>query len=178
MGRPFVTSREPGGTELAEDLRSLLLTPRPEIIPSETEMLLLLAGRVQHTKNLIEPALQRGELCIVDRGPVSTFAYQCWPDPTKIEFFDAANRLLGIPHPDITLIIDIPVEVSEQRRAARSGESDRFEMQNREYFNRTRSGMLAFVERYGGANRIVLVDGCQSIDRVQKDMMDQIIELI
>jgi dTMP kinase len=175
MGFPLVSSREPGGTEFAEELRGLLLTPRAETIHSETEMLLLLAGRAQHLRNLIEPAISKGAWCIVDRGPISTFSYQCWPDEQKIQFLERANDLLGLRDPDLTLIIDVPVEISEQRRASRGEEADRFEFQARDYFRRVRAGMLEYARRYTDKRAIVVIDGSQSPEKVQADLISAIL---
>ena len=134
---PFVMTREPGGTPLGESLRTLLLDPATHI-SNETECLLMFAARQQHLQDVIEPALAQGTHVISDRFTDATFAYQGggrglpWHKIEALELWVQASL-----QPDLTLLLDVPLEVS-MGRIEKSREKDRFEQEQAEFFTRVR----------------------------------------
>jgi len=141
-GLRVVVTREPGGTPLAEEIRQLLLAPREEGVCEDTELLLVFAARMQHVERVIKPALARGDWVISDRFTDATIAYQGAGRRMGVERIQALRRLLlGDFAPDLTLLLDVPVDSGMQRLAGR-GAPDRFEMEGREFFDRGRAAYL------------------------------------
>ena len=141
-GLRVVVTREPGGTPLAEEIRQLLLAPREEGVCEDTELLLVFAARMQHVERVIKPALARGDWVISDRFTDATIAYQGAGRRMGVERIQALRRLLlGEFAPDLTLLLDVPVDSGMQRLAGR-GAPDRFEMEGREFFDRVRAAYL------------------------------------
>ena len=148
---PVLFTREPGGTPLGEALRDLLLNPETQV-SLHTETLLMFAARRQHLDDVILPALSRGVNVVSDRFTDATFAYQGGgrglPD-AEIEALE--NWVQGSLKPDLTILLDVPLEVSLQR-IERSREKDRFEREAADFFTRVRSAYLrraaAAPERY------------------------------
>ena len=148
---PVLFTREPGGTPLGEALRDLLLNPETQV-SLHTETLLMFAARRQHLDDVILPALARGVSVVSDRFTDATFAYQGGgrglPD-AEIEALE--NWVQGSLKPDLTILLDVPLEVSLQR-IERSREKDRFEREAADFFTRVRSAYLrraaAAPERY------------------------------
>ncbi|MBK0395765.1 dTMP kinase [Kingella bonacorsii] len=148
---PVLFTREPGGTPLGEALRALLLSPATQV-SLHTETLLMFAARRQHLDDVILPALARGVSVVSDRFTDATFAYQGGgrglPD-AEIEALE--NWVQGSLKPDLTILLDVPLEVSLQR-IERSREKDRFEREAADFFTRVRSAYLrraaAAPERY------------------------------
>lgn len=151
-GIEVVSTREPGGTVLGEQLRNLLLH---EPMHPETEALLMFAARKEHLVQLIEPALARGAIVISDRFADASFAYQCGGrgvDFAKMERLE--EWVQGALQPDITLLFDVPVEVSLKRlQDARS--PDKFEQEGAEFFSRIREAYLRRAARFPGRFRII-----------------------
>lgn len=148
---PVLFTREPGGTPLGEALRDLLLNPETQV-SLHTETLLMFAARRQHLEDVILPALARGVNVVSDRFTDATFAYQGGgrglPD-AEIEALE--NWVQGSLKPDLTILLDVPLEVSLQR-IERSREKDRFEREAADFFTRVRDAYLrraaAEPERY------------------------------
>jgi dTMP kinase len=137
-------TREPGGTPLAERLRTLVLERGAERISAEAETLLMFAARAVHVENLILPALDRGEWVICDRFTDATRAYQGagrGVDAALIERL--ADTVHGTLWPHRTLLLDLPVEVGLARARRRSAAGDRFEDEDRRFFERVRARYLA-----------------------------------
>ncbi len=140
---PYVATREPGGTPFAEEIRNLLLEPRAESIDESCELLLMFAARAQHIAEVIEPALARGEWVLCDRFTDATYAYQGGGrgvDQYKIA--ELEQLVQGDLRPDLTLVLDIPVEKGLQRAKAR-GEMDRFELEKQNFFEKVRATYIA-----------------------------------
>ena len=139
-GIQVLVTREPGGTELGEKLRELLLHEKMAL---ETETLLMFASRVEHLRRAIEPALERGVWVVSDRFTDATFAYQgggrglAWDRIGALEAWVQQGL-----QPDLTLFFDLPVEVGLGRRKQASLALDRFEQEDREFFERVRGGYL------------------------------------
>ena len=163
----FVT-REPGGTALGEEIRHLLLHHRGGgIMSSETELLLFAAARAQLVREQIAPALQAGQVVVCDRFLDSTTVYQGAARRLEPEAVAAVNRLaVGDCVPDLTFILDVPVEVSQDRvRSRGEGKADRIERENSDFFRRVREGYLALAQ--AEPHRIAVVDSTRPTDEVE-----------
>jgi dTMP kinase len=141
-GEEVVCTREPGGTPLAEQIRDLLLDPRHEPPAPETELLLMFAGRAQHVRELILPALRRGAWVISDRFTDASYAYQGAARGGDAGFIAGLEqRVVGIV-PGLTLLLDVPVGIGLQRARGRGG-VDRIEAESDDFFERVRAAYLA-----------------------------------
>lgn len=137
-----VVTREPGGTELAEKIRNLLLTQHNEAITPQAELLLVFAARSQHIRQVILPALEQGCWVLCDRFTDATYAYQGGGrnmDTQTIAWLE--NTIQGDLRPDLTLLLDAPIEIGMQR-AKHRGKLDRFEVEQRSFFERVRQAYL------------------------------------
>jgi dTMP kinase len=166
-GIPHVVTREPGGTPLAESIREVVLTAREEKLPPTAELLLMFAARAVHLANHIEPNLSVGRWVICDRFTDATYAYQGGGRRLPMGPIQDLERMVqGARRPDLTLLLDAPLEHALQRAAARNGEAakDRFEQERAEFFER-----VAKVYRERAAaepKRFVLIDASQPIEAV------------
>ncbi|QHM95351.1 MULTISPECIES: dTMP kinase [Kosakonia] len=166
----MVFTREPGGTLLAEKLRSLVLDIRSvgdELITDKAEVLMFYAARVQLVETVIKPALARGCWVIGDRHDLSTQAYQGGGrgiDQTMLATL--RDVVLGDFRPDLTLYLDVTPEVGLKRARAR-GELDRIEQESLDFFNRTRA---RYLELAAQDDRIRTVDATQPLDKVIADI--------
>lgn len=175
-GIEIVLTREPGGTPLAEELRELLLTPRKERVSQDTELLLMFAARAQHIENVIRPALARGAWVISDRFTDATFAYQGGGRGVEVESIRMLESLVqhGL-HPDLTLLLDLDVEVGLQRASARST-PDRFEQEKVDFFGKVRA---AYLERAKNEpNRFAVIDASCAIEAVQSQISAAVSEYL
>ena len=129
FGYNVVTTREPGGTPIAERIRLLVLDPELSVMTPLSELLLYAASRAQHVRELIEPALRSGKPVICDRFTASTVAYQGYGRGLSLELIDQLNEIaVGGCRPDLTIFLDLPVEQAQSRCAQRGTERDRLEM--------------------------------------------------
>ena len=162
-------TREPGGTEIGETIRRILLSPSGEKISPETELLLMLACRADHVERVINPALERGDVVISDRYADATFAYQGFGRGGDLERIRGLNEAAtGGLSPDLTVLLDLDVESGLARVEARSGqaETDRFESETLDFHNRVRQGYrdIAFLE----PDRIKVVQADAAVEAVQE----------
>jgi dTMP kinase len=169
-GIEVVLTREPGGTPRAERIRELLLETSEESMPGTCELLLMFAARSTHIENVIRPALQRGAWVVCDRFTDATYAYQGGGRRLPREHIAALESLVQDElRPDLTLLLDAPLEISEARASARNaaaGSSDRFEREQREFFERVRA---VYLDRARAEpDRFVVVDAAASADAVAK----------
>jgi len=171
-GIEVVLTREPGGTPRAERIRQLLLEGSAETMPGTCELLLMFAARSTHIENVIRPALQRGAWVVCDRFTDATYAYQGGGRGLPLEHIATLENLVqGELRPDLTLLLDAPLDVSQARASARNtaaGSSDRFEREQREFFERVRTAYLDRARRE--PNRFVVVDAAASVDAVAKSI--------
>lgn len=171
-GLQVVSTREPGGTTLGESLRDLLLH---QSMHAETEALLMFAARREHIAQVIEPALANGSYVVSDRFSDASFAYQSGGrgvPPEKIEQLEAWVH--ADLQPDLTILFDVPVEVSVTRLAgARS--PDKFEQQDAAFFTRIRNAYLQRAEASPGRFRVI--NGNQPIEQVEQVLMQIIASL-
>ncbi len=165
-------TREPGGTPLAEAMRQLLLDKNQEEITEQAELLMMFAARAQHIKHVIKPALERGVWVLCDRFTDSTYAYQGGGramDITTIHWLE--NFVQGELRPDLTLLLDAPVQVG-MNRAAQRGKLDRFELEKITFFEKVRQAYLALAEQQ--PERIKVVDATQTLELVQASIHQSI----
>ena len=164
----FVATREPGGTPLAEEIRDLLLKPRDELVVNSAELLLMFAGRAQHLNKVILPALQADTWVLCDRFTDATYAYQGFGRQMSSELIvQLENIVQGDIRPDLTLLLDIPVEIGLERANDR-GDPDRFEQEQQDFFNRVRAGYLRLANE--NPDRYVVIDASQELKGVQSEI--------
>lgn len=165
-GIEVVLSREPGGTPLAERIRELLLAPSEEPMDSDTELLLVFAARAQHLAQVIRPALARDAVVLCDRFTDATYAYQGGGRGLgEARIAELERFVQGELRPDLTLVFDLPVEVGLSRAAAR-GRLDRFEQEERGFFEAVRR---TYLQRAAAVpTRYRVLDAAQSLDAVQR----------
>lgn len=145
-GLECVMTREPGGTARAERIRELLLTPTDEPMPPTCELLLMFAARSTHLENVIKPALERGAWVVSDRFTDATYAYQgAARGMPSADIAVLENLVQKTLRPDLTLLLDAPVEVALERARQRNQgqQTDRFELERAGFFERVRAGYLA-----------------------------------
>ncbi|HEY5645147.1 MAG TPA: dTMP kinase [Pseudomonadales bacterium] len=165
-GHRVVTTREPGGTPLAEEIRELFLGVRDEPVAGLTELLLIFAARAQHLESVIRPALSAGSWVVCDRFTDATYAYQGGGRGLPVGQIEALEQLVqGDLRPDLTLYLDVPVEVGQARIQDR--EHDRMERERRDFYEAVRVAYLALAERH---RRIRVVDASRSLPDVQQDI--------
>lgn len=166
QGKTVLVTREPGGTELGEKLRTLLLNDPMHL---ETETLLMFAARREHLAKLIEPALARGEWVVCDRFSDATYAYQGGGRGLdRSKFLALEHWVHAHVQPDLTLLFDLPLDVARERIALASRVLDRFEQERAEFHERVR---LAYLERaHANPSRIRVVDANNSLDSIRKTL--------
>jgi dTMP kinase len=170
-GIEVVLTREPGGTPRAERLRQVLLERGEEPMPEACELLLMFAARATHLENLVRPAVARGAWVLCDRFTDATYAYQGGGRGMSRSSIDA---LVGVVHPgfwpDLTVLLDAPVETGLARARERNGASgpDRFETERSEFFERVRATYLARARNEPARMRII--DACASVESVQSEI--------
>ena len=169
-GISYVVTREPGGSSIGSELRSILLDPQTNI-SSEVELMLMLADRKDHVEQVILPNLKKGNWVISDRFMDSSFAYQGGGRKLDTKMIDSFSRNLNLPIPDLTLLFDVPVEISLSRVKAR-GELDRFEQEEIDFHNRIREAYLELAEQ--NVNRIQIIDSSQAIEDMLKSVEEKI----
>lgn len=165
-GVPVLLTREPGGTPLAEDIRELLLAVRDEPMCGMTELLLVFAARAQHVNQVIRPALAEGRWVVCDRFTDATYAYQGGGRGFEVEVIAKLEKLVqGELRPDLTLYLDVPVEVAAQRIANRA--HDRFEKEERAFFERVRSCYLDLAAQEA---RFRVIDASRDLQAVRNSV--------
>ncbi len=167
-GVEVVRSREPGGTPLAERIRALLLTPGDEKVADLTELLMMFAARAQHLDKVIKPALAAGKVVLCDRFTDASFAYQGAGRGLSLSALSTLETLVqGELRPDLTLLLDLPVEVGMARASGR-GELDRIEQEQHDFFERVREGYLS--RACGEPGRFAVIDASDTVEGVQHQL--------
>jgi len=171
-GVEVVSTREPGGTSLGERLREIVLH---EAMTPETETLLMFAARNEHLAQVIRPALARGAYVLSDRFTDATFAYQCGGRGVPSEkIITLEHWVQGELQPDVTLLFDVPVEVSVQR-LANAREPDKFEAESVEFFTRIRNAYLERARQF--PQRFRIIDANRPLDAV-KQTIEELLQSI
>ena len=171
-GVEVVSTREPGGTRLGEQLRTLLLH---DAMHAETETLLMFAARREHIANVIEPALKRGAYVLSDRFTDATYAYQCGAkgvSSTKIQQLE--KWVQGNLQPDLTLLFDVPVEIS-MTRLTTAREPDKFEREDAKFFEKLRQAYLTRAKE--NPERFRIINANQALDKVKVLVEEVILKL-
>jgi dTMP kinase len=154
-GIEFIVTREPGGTDLSEKIRHLLLDPENKAMTSNTELLLMFAARAQHLEELIVPALKSGKWVLCDRFTDATYAYQGGGRGVPMsKISDLEKWVQGELRPDLTLLLDLPVELGMER-AGKRGALDRFEQEQLQFFENVRQCYLERARHYPDQYRII-----------------------
>ena len=169
-GHDVLTTREPGGTPLAEEIRSVLLTPRDETVDAVAETLLIFAARAQHVAKVIEPALRTGRWVLCERFTDSTFAYQSGGRGVDAQ---VVAQLANLAHPgvwpDLTLYLDAPLATAMPRIATRT--LDRFERERQQFFERVRR---TYRSRATEHTQIVSIDASRDLEAVQQEIVNAV----
>jgi dTMP kinase len=170
-GHDVVQTREPGGSPAAEEIRTLLVTGGADRWSPLAETLLFYAARVEHWREVIEPALASGKTVLCDRFTDSTVAYQAYAGGLPRASIEQLHALVlpGVA-PDLTLILDMPVEAGLVRAAARNGSENRFEAKGAAFHEKLRNGFLDIARREPA--RCVVIDAQGTIDDVQSRIHD------
>ena len=172
-GRSVVCTREPGGTELAEKIRGLLLSKDAgEFMTPQAELLLFSAARAQHVKHVVMPQLQSGGVVLCDRFIDSTVAYQGFARGLDMDFIRRLNSFCTAGClPDLTFLLDLPLAESRRRLASRLGGDgpDRMEDEKLSFHARVREGFLKIAEEE--PNRLKVIDAMRSVDEIHSDII-------
>lgn len=175
-GHEVLTTREPGGTPFAEDIRDILMNRGDEPVPEIAEVLLMFAARSFNVSNVIVPALEAGTWVVCDRFTDSTRAYQGGGRGIPMATIDRiADWVHGDTWPDLTILLDAPVSIGMARAGSRS-EPDRFEQEQHEFFERVRECYLQLADAEPG--RFTVIDTTRSIAHVSADVVTVVERLL
>ena len=168
-GFEVVVTREPGGTAVGDQIREILMNLKNVSIVPRTEILLFLAARAQHVEELIRPALAEGKIVLCDRFGDSTLAYQGFGHKTDLETLQALlDFSTGGLKPDLTLLVDVPVEEGMARKRDNSAEWNRLDAYALAFHERVRQGYFALAE--AEPERWLIIDATVEKDKVQEAM--------
>lgn len=171
-GIDLIVTREPGGTPLAEQLRSILLENRDEVFDPTAELLTVFAARAQHLNTHIKPALERGSWVLSDRFTDATYAYQGAGRGLDLELIQSLETIVqGALRPDCTFLLDIDVKLGLERARSRAA-LDRFENEQLEFFEKVRAAYLARANAgfSAGSSKYAVIDASNSLEKVQEDI--------
>ncbi|MFA6960104.1 MAG: dTMP kinase [Opitutaceae bacterium] len=171
LGRDVITTREPGGTEIGEQIRNIIVhNSKGDEMCAETELLLFTAARAQLVREVIAPAITRGDVVLSDRFLDSTTVYQGIARNLASDPVNLINQFaVGNVMPDLTVIIDVPTELGLQRIRQRASDlPDRMERENIDFYNKVREGYLLLAKSI--PKRFLVIDGSQNEDAVEKDI--------
>ncbi|MCS7228555.1 MAG: dTMP kinase [Candidatus Kryptonium sp.] len=174
LGLDVVFVREPGGTRISEHIRKILLDSENKEMDAITELFLFSASRAQLVKEVIIPSLNSGKVVVCDRFYDSTLAYQGYGRGIEIEKIKTINELASAGlTPDITFLIDIPVDEIYKRKKAKYSEFDRMENSGIEFYNRVRYGYLEISK---SSDRFVVIDGTRGIEEISERIWEIVFE--
>ena len=174
-GKSVFLTREPGGPKIAEEIREILLSVENKEMLPQTEVLLYMASRSQHTGEWIIPELEKGKIVISDRYYDSTFAYQGAARKINGKLIDTIRRYatFGLI-PDITFLVDLPEEIGLSRILVK--DADRLEQESMEFHKRVRVGFLDLAKKE--PERFVVLDGNKSIKEIHKQVIYKVLKEI
>jgi dTMP kinase len=168
-GHTVIVTREPGGTEISEKIRAVLLSNENRLMVDKCELLLYFAARAQHVAEKIRPALAAGSIVLCDRFAEATIAYQGYGRGFPLDVLDRINAFAADDLvPDMTYIFDCPVACAQERLTASKKAPDRLETNALAFHQRVRQGYLALAKQHPG--RIMLVDAGRSITDVSAEI--------
>jgi len=162
----YINTREPGGSEVGDQLRNILLNTEKKL-SNQTELLLMLADRVNHIETLIQPNLEKGITVISDRFMDSSYAYQGGGREMGLDTITKIIDGLNIIQPNLTLLFDLPVEMALERARKRS-KLDRFESEDYDFHQRIRETYLFLAE--DNSERIKIIDASKDIEEVESQV--------
>ena len=170
-GKSVFLTREPGGPKISEEIREILLSVENKEMLPQTEVLLYMASRSQHTGEWIIPELEKGKIVISDRYYDSTFAYQGAARKINGKLIDTIRRYatFGLV-PDITFLVDLPEEIGLSRILEK--DADRLEQESMEFHKRVRNGFLDLADKE--PERFVVLDGKKDINEIYNDVINVI----
>jgi dTMP kinase len=174
-GRDVVSTREPGGTEIGEQIRNIIVhNSKGEEMCAETELLLFTAARAQLVREVIAPALSAGKIVLSDRFLDSSTVYQGIGRNLAADPVNQINRFaVGNVMPDLTIVIDVPTEVSLTRLKQRASDlPDRMERENIDFYKKVREGYLVLAK--GMPERFVVVDGTKTEEVIEKKIWAEV----
>ncbi|WP_173646044.1 dTMP kinase [Floricoccus tropicus] len=174
--RNIITTREPGGSRIAEEIREIILAPENTAIDGKTELLLYIAARRQHLNEKVKPALAQGDIVLVDRFIDSSVAYQGYGRGIDVESVDWLNNFAtdGLK-PDLTLYLDVDTETGLKRvMTGANREINRLDLEKEEMHQKVRQGYLKIAAE--NPDRFVTIDASKSIDEVTQAAIDVIKE--
>ncbi|MBM88635.1 MAG: dTMP kinase [Gammaproteobacteria bacterium] len=168
----FIITREPGGTLLAEKIRELLLKVNGESPVELSELLLIFSARAQHLEKVIRPALKEGKWVLCDRFTDATYAYQGGGRGLSKTIIQALESMVqGELRPNLTIILDLDPEAGLSRAKER-GKLDRFESEQKEFFEKVRSVYLDIAQN--NPVRCAVIDASQNIEQVSYDILEEL----
>lgn len=175
---PYIKSYEPGGTEIGDAIRNLLLDTKNTHMNPQTELLLYLASRKQHLEELIKPSLAEGKLVICDRFEDSSLIYQGYTRGLGIQEVKKLSRMAGIDlKPHLTILFDVPAEIGLERARGRSLEGvTRFENEKMEFHRKVRTGFLQLAKEE--PERFAIVDTTRDFHEVETELLDLLFNTI
>jgi len=174
-GHELVVTREPGGTDIGEALRQVLLHDS-KTMAAETEMLMMAASRVEHLSKVILPALEAGKWVLSDRYLDASLAYQGGGRVIGVDVVREVHRLAGVHRmPDLTILLDMPIALGRERIASR-GETDRIEAEADPFFERCRAAYLEVAA--SEPSRVAVIDASESLERVQQNIGNALATLL
>lgn len=176
-GHDICLTREPGGTPISEQIRDMLLNPDHSEMAATTELLLYAASRAQHVSEVIKPALEAGKIVISSRFADAMVVYQGYGRGLDLERINRLNRIAteGVT-PDVTFVLDLPVEIGLQRVQKSRGGLDRLEREKIEFHQRLRDGYRALVQQE--PQRLKIIDARATPDQVYVQIQEAVQPLL
>lgn len=172
---PYISTREPGGIDIAEQIRDIILDIKNKKMTEETEALLYAASRMQHLKERIIPALDEGKIVICDRFLDSSLAYQGYARGLGMDAILKINHFALEHLPDLTLFIDVTPDVALKRLSQRN-KTDRLDLESETFHQKVYDGYQEVMKLY--PNRVVRIDGNQNLEKVCDDCIHVILDFI
>ena len=167
-GVNVILTREPGGTDIGEKIRTLLLSNSTGKMHADTELMLMFAARNEHIQNKIMPALKQGDWVLSDRFTDASYAYQGGGRGLDVSRIAQLEQWVSQDFtPDMTLLLDVPVEIGMSRVESR-GKKDRIELEATDFFNRVRQAYIDRSEQF--PERIKLIDSSQTVDHTKQQI--------
>lgn len=177
-GIDYITTREPGGIGIAEEIRNIILDPKNTDMTPECEALLYAASRMQHLSQKVIPAIRDNKIVLCDRFLDSSLAYQGYARGLGVDKVLNANAFALNYLPDLTIFIDVTPEVALKRieNNDRNGKKDRLDLESINFHKRVYEGYHKLLNMY--PNRIVRIDGNKTLEEVTKDCIDLVLKYI
>ena len=172
-GYPIVVTREPGGTRIGEQIRSITHNQENVDMEATTEAYLMAAARAQHVTQIIEPALAAGKIVLCDRFVDSSISYQGYGRKLGADTITSLNALaVNGAKPDLTLLLSVPPRIGQKRRSKSAKTNDRLDLQQHDFYSRVHDGYLALANKE--RNRYVVINAEESIVNVAQTIWNEV----